>query len=107
MSTDNKLGHRSRDQIVAIVGEEAAIALESVYCEPTGRMGFRGTHNGDEVCEWRAAIRCTMPSGMRYRIEAYYYTYLDEQEQGEVDHYGYWYISGYELVPLPKMLNFV
>lgn len=97
----SKQGDLSREQAVAMVGEVAVDALESMNCEPTGRVGYNGADCGDHLTEWSASLRCKDSDGDNVTLVAYYYT-TDRQdrilaETGDgacID----WKIEGFEVV---------
>ncbi|HQU89738.1 MAG TPA: hypothetical protein PK620_13390 [Denitromonas sp.] len=95
MDTNNM----TREQAAEIVGVEAVDNVERQNCEPTGRVGFNGACQDDELCEWSASVICTDKDGNACCLTAYYYTSNDEdaimaEHDGdgsyidwEIDHY--------------------
>jgi hypothetical protein len=90
-------GKLTRDEAIAVVGEEAIRKLDETNCEPTSRLQT----DGDEDEEWSAYIRTPDKCGERVTVEAYYYI-TPEQSQIMADHDGDgssidWTIEGYEI----------
>lgn len=95
-------GNLTREQAVAIVGEEAMKAVEAKNCEPTNRVGCNGACQGDELCEWSASVACQDKDGNECSLVAYYYT-TNEQDQIMAENSGDgsyidWEIAGYEVL---------
>ena len=95
-------GNLTRKEAVAIVGEKAVDAVEQKSCEPTGRVGYNGACQGDELCEWSASSLGKDTSGVHCSVVVYYYT---NNEQDDVmaaqDGDGSaidWAIEGYEII---------
>ena len=92
----------TRAQAVAIVGDAAVEKLERENCEPTGRVGYNGACQHDDLCEWSAAVGCADKDGNACRLVAYYYTTNDEdQAMADADSDGSvidWEIAGYEVI---------
>jgi hypothetical protein len=89
-----KHGKMTREQAIETVGAELVSKLDSVNCEPTGRLQC----DGDDTTEYTASIK-TADGGT---LIAYYYT-TPEQEQAISDADGDgsaidWEIHGYEIV---------
>lgn len=91
----------TRQEAIAIVGEDAVNAVERINCEPTGRVGFNGSCKGDDLCEWVAGGEAKDEDGDSVTICAYYYTTNAEDETmadtgdgSNID----WQISHYEVV---------
>jgi hypothetical protein len=89
-------GNLTREQAVATVGEKAVAAAESKPCEPTNRVGYNGSCQGDDLTEWSASVRCG-----DVVLTAYYYT-TSEQDQTMAENSGDgscidWEIAGYEV----------
>jgi len=86
-------GNLTREQAVELVGEAAVSAAENCNCDITGRVGYNGACQGDELTEWRASA-----SG----VEVYYYTTNEEDKvMAENDGDGSsidWTVAGYEVV---------
>lgn len=93
-------GKLTREELVAVIGEELVKKLESENCEPTCRCGFNGPNFEDDFTEWRASIKIDHPD---YEFAfAYYYTTNDQDNHmGACDGDGSsidWEINGYELL---------
>lgn len=89
----------TRQEAVAIVGEDAVKAVDRVNCEPTGRVGFNGACQGDDLCEWTAGIDAEDADGDRVSLVAYYYTTNKEDETMTGDGSNIdWRISHYEVI---------
>ena len=74
--------YKTRDEAVAVVGEEAIRKVEAVGCEPTNRVGINGLCQGDDLLEYVAHI--TLEDGSS--LAAYYYvSNEDEQIMGNAD----------------------
>lgn len=95
----SKKGNLTRAQAAAIVGAVWVDLVESKNCEPTGRVGYNGACQGDELCEWRAGVTC---GDQGCTVAVYYYTSNDDdQTMGDNDGDGSaidWVIAGYEIV---------
>lgn len=95
-------GNLTRDQAAAIVGIAAVAAVERENCEPTGRVGYNGACQNDNLCEWSACVRCEDLNGNSCWLEAYYYTTNEQdQEMADADGDGSvidWEIAGYEVI---------
>ena len=88
-------GNLTRDEAIAIVGLAAVQAVEAKNCEPTGRVGYNGECQGDDLCEWSASV--SVDDGV---LIAYYYT-SNSDDQAMADGDGSdvdWVINGYEIV---------
>ena len=97
-----KQGDLSREQAVELVGNMAADAVERENCEPTNRVGYNGSCQGDDLCEWSAAVTCADREGDRCALVAYYYT-TNEQDDSMAAQDGDgsaidWQIDGYEVI---------
>ena len=88
----------TREQAIEIVGIEAVNNVESEGCEPTGRVGFNGACQGDEMTEWAASVAASDKDGCPVSLVAYYYTSTEEDQamadagdgsviDWEIDHY--------------------
>lgn len=77
MNTTNQL---TREQAIEIVGAEAVKKVEAEGCEPTGRVGYNGACQGDELTEWAAGVATTDKDGIPVRLVAYYYTSNEEDD---------------------------
>ena len=85
----------TREQVEAIVGREAVDSVDAVNCEPTGRCGYNGACQGDELCEWVASVDAVDADGEHCEVRAYYYTTNDQDENPDsID----WVVEGYEVV---------
>lgn len=92
-------GNLSREQAIAIVGESAVKKAEAKNCEPTGRVGYNGASQGDNMIEWSAGAPAEDKNGVACTVIAYYYTSQEEidaagDDLSNVD----WVIAGYEVV---------
>lgn len=92
-------GNLSRAQAIEIVGAAAVDGVESKACEPTNRVGYNGSCQGDDLIEWSAGVSAEDKDGTPCTLVAYYYTTQDEvdaqgDDLGNVD----WVIAGYEIV---------
>ena len=97
----SKKGSLTREQAAAIVGDAAVARVNRENCEPTGRVGYNGACQGDDLCEWRASVSCEDRDGYAVTLSAYYYTSNDE-DQVIADNGGdgssiYWAVAGYEV----------
>ncbi len=95
-------GNLTREQAVAIMGEEAMKAVEAKNCEPTNRVGYNGACQNDNLCEWSASVGCEDANGSERSLVAYYYT-TNEQDQIMAENSGDgscidWEIAGYEVL---------
>ena len=92
----------TRNQAIEIAGEDAVHALEGVNCQPTGRVGFNGACQGDELCEWASSLTTTDTDGDHVTVRAYYFTTNEQdREMREADGDGSvieWEISHYEII---------
>ena len=70
----------TREQAIEIVGIEAVKKVEAENCEPTGRVGFNGACQGDDLTEWSASVAASDKEGYPVRLVAYYYTDNDEDQ---------------------------
>lgn len=98
MSTQGEL---TREQAVAMAGEDAVDEVGRKNCEPTGRVGYNGKFQGDDWCEWSASVACQDKDGIDCVLTVYYYT-DNEQDQIMADNSGDgsyidWEIEGYEI----------
>ena len=85
----------TREQVEVIVGRGAVDAVEYINCEPTGRCGYNGACQGDELCEWVSYVDAVDADGEHCELLAYYYTTNDQDENiGDID----FVIAGYEIV---------
>ena len=92
-------GNLTRDQAVAIVGEAAVAKAEAANCEPTGRVGYNGACQGDDLIEWSTCASAEDKDGTDCTVTAYYYTSQEEIDAAgdDLSNVG-WTISGYEVV---------
>lgn len=93
-----KKGNLKRAEAVAIVGEAAVEKCETVNCEPTNRVGYNGSCQGDDEIEWSASASARDQDGIDCTVTAYYYTRQEEidaagDDLSNVD----WVIAGYEV----------
>ena len=87
-------GSMTREQVAVVVGISAVELLDYIACEPTGRCGYNGACQGDELCEWVASIDAVDADGENCELRAYYYTTNDQDENPDsID----WVIEGYEI----------
>lgn len=97
-----KKGNLTREQVVAILGEQVVDTVERKNCEPTNRVGYNGECQGDDLCEWSAAVVCKDNDGLDVVLTAYYYTTNeDDRIMSENDGDGScinWEIEGFEIV---------
>lgn len=92
-------GNLTREQAVAIVGEAAVDQAEAKGCEPTGRVGYNGGTQGDDLIEWAAGVSCKDTNGFACVVRAYYYTTQEEIDEAGDDLSNVdWQIAGYEVV---------
>ena len=87
-------GNLTREQAVAIIGEAVVDAAERKNCEPTGRVGYNGACQSDDLCEWSASASGADKDGTACSVVVYYYTTNDDGDGSAID----WEISGYEVV---------
>ena len=88
-------GSMTREQVEVIVGLDAVDMVGEINCEPTGRCGYNGACQGDELCEWVASIDATDADGEPCELQAYYYTTNVQDENLDIID---WVIAGYEIV---------
>ena len=95
-----KKGDLTREQAIALVGIEAVERAENENCEPTGRVGYNGSCQGDDLIEWSASAGCEDKEGYECSVIAYYYT--DEEDEDAAEANGWdsidWEIAGYEVI---------
>jgi hypothetical protein len=92
-------GNLTRAEAVAIVGEAAVARAEAANCEPTNRVGYNGSIQGEDLIEWSGSASAEDTDGTACTVTAYYYTTQDEidaagDDLSNVD----WNIAGYEVV---------
>ena len=96
-----KKGSVTREQALAVVGEQAVDAVERKNCEPTNRVGYNGACQGDDLCEWCASVSCKDKDGNECTLAAYYYTTNEQDEVMAANSgdgsYIDWEIAGYEM----------
>jgi hypothetical protein len=95
-------GNLSREDAVAAIGEDAVNAAESANCEPTGRVGYNGACQDNDLCEWFASAPGTDKNGVECSVIVYYYT-TNEQDETMAAQDGDgsaidWVIEGYEII---------
>lgn len=88
-------GNLSREQAIALVGTDAVSAVKGTNCEPTCRVGYNGSCQGDSLTEWSAGVSAVDADGEEVTLMAYYYT---TNEQDECIDTVNWEIEGYEVV---------
>ena len=94
-------GNLTREQAIETVGELAINEVEHKNCEPTGRVGYNGVCQGDDLCEWSASVACETKDGDDVVLTAYYYT-SNKQDEIMAANYGDgsyidWEIAGFEI----------
>lgn len=88
-------GNLTREQAVAIVGEQAVNKVESAQCDFTNRL----MDDNDDRVEFAASVHGEDSKGDDYTLVAYYYP-----TQQELDNAGddlgnvRWVIEGYEVL---------
>ena len=93
-------GNLNRKQAVAIIGEDVVSSAEGENCEPTGRVGYNGACQGDELTEWSASADGVDKDGTECSVRIYYYTTeSDAKLAEETGDWGSvnWKIAGYEV----------
>lgn len=91
-------GNLTREEAVAYVGESAVAKVEAANCEPTGRCGYNGSMQGDDLIEWAAGVSATDHAGNSCVVRAYYYTTQEEIDAAGDDLSNVaWEIFGYEV----------
>lgn len=70
----------TREELVALVGEDNVRVVESINCEMTNKVGFNGKCTGDETIEWRASFDCLDLAGGPVGIEVFYYTTQEDED---------------------------
>lgn len=92
-------GNLTREEAVAIIGEEAVAAAERENCEPTGRVGYNGACQGDELIEWSACEAGVDRDGNECHVLVYYYTTRADEEAAIESGWdaASWKIAGYEI----------
>lgn len=92
-------GNLTREEAVAIIGEEAVAAAERENCEPTGRVGYNGKCQGDDLIEWSSSAAGLDRDGNECSVRVYLYTNRAEEDAAE--EFGWdairWRIAGYEI----------
>ena len=92
MSTKGEL---SRDQAVAIVGEESVAKVERENCEASSRL----MPDHDDRVEFVASIWCQDSDGEKCSLRAYYYpTQQELDDTGDDLSNVNWEIEGYEVI---------
>lgn len=95
-------GTMTRAQAIQEAGLAAVEAVERENCEPTNRVGYNGSCQGDDLIEWSASVPYTDKDGDDATLIMYYYTDdEDEKFATETDDWGGvdWddKIAGYEV----------
>lgn len=90
-------GNLSREQAIAIVGEDAVEKVEQENCDFTGRVGYNGSCQGDAEVEFSASVGAEDKEGNDVHLVAYYYQDADAVDENELDCLD-WKIYGYEVV---------
>ncbi len=90
----------TREQAVALVGEEFVAKVDAENCEPTNMVGYNGSCQNDSEIEWAANI--SLPDseeGFSVYLTAYYYT--NEEQEAIAKEHGWdainWEVAGYEV----------
>ena len=88
-------GNLTREQAVAIAGEQLVTKVESKNCQPTGRLM---TDNSDLV-EFLASVNFDDADGNDRVLTAYYYPTQEQLDNAGDDLSNVdWVIEGYEIV---------
>lgn len=87
-------GNLTREQAVALVGEDAVSKVEKINCEPTSRLQC----DGDTDVEFAASVRAVSnETGVDVHVTAYYYqaaeAVTDCDDLSNLD----WEIEGFEV----------
>lgn len=72
-------GGLTREQAIRWVGRDAVDAVAREICEPTNRVGYNGSCQGDDLTEWSASVACTNIHGDNVTLIMYYYTTADDE----------------------------
>lgn len=95
-------GNLTRSQAVAIIGEAAVHEVDYSNCEPTGRVGYNGACQGDDLCEWSASAGGIDKDGTECSVVVYFYTTNEDDDlMAAMDGDGSyidWQVNGYEVV---------
>lgn len=74
-----------REKAIARVGVSNVESVERLNCEPTNRVGFNGSCQGDDFIEWAASLLLEL-GGIPVTLTVYYYTDAEDEvvatEQG-------------------------
>jgi len=93
-----KKGTLTREEAIEIVGVDAVDAVDGISCEPTNRVGYNGSCQGDEETEYACSVEAKDKDGNDVHLIAYYYQDADtEDEENDLDAL-VWNIEGYEVV---------
>lgn len=88
-------GNMTREQAIALVGEQAVLSAESKNCEPTGRLQC----DGDDRVEFNSSVNCEDADGNDAVVTAYYYVTQEDLDNAGDDLSSIeWAIAGYEVV---------
>lgn len=98
----------NREQAIALCGLRAVDAVEAISCEPTNRVGYNGSCQGDDEVEFSASVKIdddgdgTYPDNLPVggcALVAYYYQLADEVDEcdGDLGTLN-WRVAGYEVV---------
>lgn len=91
-------GNLTREEAVSIVGEASVAKAEKANCEPTNRVGYNGSCQGDEMIEWSANAKAKDQDDTPCVVTVYYYTTQDEIDAAGEDLSNVaWEIAGYEV----------
>lgn len=93
-------GKLNRDEAVKLVGEDVVKAAENESCEPTNRVGYNGSCQGDELIEWMSSAEGVDGDGNDVQLQVYFYTNQEQEKTAEEDGWDFitWEIEGYEVV---------
>lgn len=84
-----KKGDLTREQAIELAGVEAVEAAENESCQPTGRVGYNGECQSDDLCEWASS---------KNGVTVYYYTTNEDDAIMSVGSCIDWDIEGYEVI---------
>lgn len=90
----SRKGNLTREETIAIVGEDAVNKVDATNCHFTSRLQT----DGDTRVEFSASIRCQDTDGNDCTLVAYYYQERDAVEAvAELDELN-WTVEGYEVI---------
>ena len=93
-----KKGNLTRDQAIQIVGADAVTAAENESCDYTGRVGYNGSCQGDDLVEFSASAGAVDSDGYDVHVIAYYYQDAADVDAEESLDGLVWTIYGYEVI---------